>query len=450
MPKIDRRSWNSRYKSILNPKPKPPRKKKTRRPPRPKKPRFPKVELVDNPVSITIRDWNFVDGSTNSYTSYLEPNISKTLWIDGVTTPGFATLKKKQLPLNNYHKHVMTVKSTAYFYEVKDYYGGSATTITSASCYNRDTFIPIEYRGLTNTEHDSKVKARSRLAKMIAEFPINLGVAMAERRQTASLIAATAYRIAHAAAAVKKGDLRNAYGLLGMTTPPTDKQLKKIIDTPISKRLSQYWLELQFGWKPLLEDVKGAAELLASHATGHPYHTEAHGSATARQTATIRRNPYPFKGWIYSKSRTRYVLRYRLDDYARAALASTGISNPTTVLWEILPYSFVIDWFLPVGEYLQKLYAFDGFSVVAGTQSSIWNGEVSKSFERTITGTVRGSELGTSKFEEFRYDRTGLTDFPPSAFPRFRNPLEKGPLWKFITSMALLRTAFSPKIGVRF
>jgi hypothetical protein len=32
-----------------------------------------------------------------------------------------------------------------------------------------------------------------------------------------------------------------------------------------------------------------------------------------------------------------------------------GLLDPATVLWEIIPYSFVVDWFLPIGSYLDNL-----------------------------------------------------------------------------------------------
>lgn len=32
-----------------------------------------------------------------------------------------------------------------------------------------------------------------------------------------------------------------------------------------------------------------------------------------------------------------------------------GFTNPAAVLWEATPFSFVVDWFLPIGDYLKTL-----------------------------------------------------------------------------------------------
>ena len=32
-----------------------------------------------------------------------------------------------------------------------------------------------------------------------------------------------------------------------------------------------------------------------------------------------------------------------------------GLADPATVVWELIPYSFVVDWFIPIGSYLENL-----------------------------------------------------------------------------------------------
>jgi hypothetical protein len=50
--------------------------------------------------------------------------------------------------------------------------------------------------------------------------------------------------------------------------------------------------------------------------------------------------------WTYSK-------RIKADLYEDISVArSLGMVDPLQVAWEIVPYSFVVDWFLPVGSFL--------------------------------------------------------------------------------------------------
>ena len=50
-------------------------------------------------------------------------------------------------------------------------------------------------------------------------------------------------------------------------------------------------------------------------------------------------------------------------------LSETGFSNPLSVAWEIVPWSFVIDWMIPVGDYLNGLDALCGVSQLCVVRS---------------------------------------------------------------------------------
>lgn len=52
----------------------------------------------------------------------------------------------------------------------------------------------------------------------------------------------------------------------------------------------------------------------------------------------------------------------------RYAVAS-GLANPAAILWELMPYSFVIDWSLPIGNYLQAASSTRGLDFVWGSVS---------------------------------------------------------------------------------
>lgn len=47
-------------------------------------------------------------------------------------------------------------------------------------------------------------------------------------------------------------------------------------------------------------------------------------------------------------------------------LNGLGLLNPALLWWELLPYSFVVDWFLPVGDVLTSLTAGIGMDGVVG------------------------------------------------------------------------------------
>jgi hypothetical protein len=76
-------------------------------------------------------------------------------------------------------------------------------------------------------------------------------------------------------------------------------------------------------------------------------------------------------------------LDYSLSNPVLANLSQMGITNPVELAWEELPYSFVADWFLPIGDYLGNLDATLGWDFIGGTKSA------------TITQRHRVDVLGT-------------------------------------------------------
>jgi len=43
-----------------------------------------------------------------------------------------------------------------------------------------------------------------------------------------------------------------------------------------------------------------------------------------------------------------------------------GLINPAEVAWELTPWSFVVDWFIPVGNFLEALTARAGVTFIDG------------------------------------------------------------------------------------
>jgi hypothetical protein len=116
---------------------------------------------------------------------------------------------------------------------------------------------------------------------------------------------------------------------------------------------------------------------------------------------------------------------YRISSPPLKSLASVGISNPLLLAWELVPYSFVVDWFLPIGNYLESLDATNGLTFESGYVTVL---------EKTV-GTIfhdaNTSQSGTrfyyanemESYNNIRCQRTVLGSFPQMPYPTFKNPL---------------------------
>jgi hypothetical protein len=104
------------------------------------------------------------------------------------------------------------------------------------------------------------------LINSIKGHQFNLGVAVAEGKQTVSLVVSTLGKLVNVVRSLKKGRFDLALRHLG-GSPSKHKQLypsRKMRSDPrslTSKDISASWLELQYGWTPLLSDVYQAENL---------------------------------------------------------------------------------------------------------------------------------------------------------------------------------------------
>lgn len=192
---------------------------------------------------------------------------------------------------------------------------------------------------------DLDLKARGK----IKDQNVNLAQSLGEYKQTADLFLGTARDVIKVFRSVRSGRAITDFSRI-MTRPRNRQELA----------LSNRWLELQYGWKPLMSDVYGSAEQLAKVVReGVTKHV------TVRDTAKAKRF-FVVGTTSGSESLTTEELfrvvkcRYVIGDSGLKQLSEVGITNPAAVAWELIPWSFVIDWFINVGEFLNGLDALVG------------------------------------------------------------------------------------------
>lgn len=102
--------------------------------------------------------------------------------------------------------------------------------------------------------------------------------------------------------------------------------------------------------------------------------------------------------------------------------------NPVSIAWELLPYSFVVDWFLDVGNYVRNLETSLLYSnlFVDGYVSRLsfinYNMRNKNSLYYVGTGTGRNlcTYSASSSAKRIRFSRTVLTSSPTPEMPSFK------------------------------
>lgn len=145
-----------------------------------------------------------------------------------------------------------------------------------------------------------------------------------------------------------------------------------------------------------------------------------------------------------SREVCRLGLRFRLASPLVAFLAQTGFTNPVNLAWELLPFSFVVDWFLPIGPYLETLSQWDGLEFLDGYQTNFLR---KRSLGRTyFSGKYKASSEGwhTDRYGLYssswiKHTRVRLLSFPGAHLPELRSGLSTT---HALNSLALLRVTF--------
>jgi hypothetical protein len=154
-------------------------------------------------------------------------------------------------------------------------------------------------------------------------------------------------------------DIYNAYrGLRKGNLAGVKNALKRPNDS-VSKAVANRWLEYQFGLKPLISDIYGSAEVLRNTLeVGKPQFvkvTDIQHYRGGDKTPDGFNPEYSYSRYTIKEVHKRVVARYFIQDAGLKTLASVGITNPALLVWELIPYSFVVDWMFPVGNWLASL-----------------------------------------------------------------------------------------------
>lgn len=249
-------------------------------------------------------------------------------------------------------------------------------------------------------DNNSQLQLLSRVANAAVGHQFNLAVSAAEAKQTLQLATSTVSTLARSIRKLQRGDIRGAAEALGVDAKRGSRRGKT------ANNASSRWLELQYGWLPLLNDVHNAAEAAAKHMS--PPRIE-RITASASQNGIVDGScSGDYRGDGKYKSRGRVIFEMRED---LPVARSLGLENPQSVAWEKTPWSFVIDWFIPVSTY---------FSVLGVIPHLVGRGQFSVKREWIGKGEMKrpGPTEGAKTIYHFvQFDRNlGVPSVPPPQF----------------------------------
>lgn len=240
------------------------------------------------------------------------------------------------------HPYTMSLVKDQNVPVVQTFFNPDGSLSSKTICSSARSRPPTGSGPLNAMDNNDKIAIIGKLRTKIAGSDFNVGVMLAEGHQTLMMIASIARRIDRAYRSLEHGNFRDAAQHL-LVDPKAYKQRRS---RPNQRELSSLWLELQYGWKPLLSDVKAGAEFVAK-LVNFPY----------CQTYRVRTK----KALVYSWDTTAWQEDRKgsvdcLQIIARISEVDVpqlvGLTDPLSIVWEKTPYSFVADWFIPIGNWL--------------------------------------------------------------------------------------------------
>lgn len=286
-----------------------------------------------------------------------------------------------------------------------------------------------DLEGKMDSRTDIENKLIISCAQKVSDAKTNIAVALAEASKTSRLILDTATRVAKAFTAFKKGNF---------------KGVAKYLDIS-SKKSHNKWLEYQYGWMPLIMDVKSTAEFFAQQYVSRPLRFSV-SSRFLDDKSGVFNALNPIEGGTARRDEAfklnreyRVKLWCEINNPALSQVQQLGITNPALIAWELVPFSFVFDWFLQVGDYLQAITAFHGVTVRNAMISC--ERELVCSYTSGYTQNINGySAVMSGKHVKVRqrlYNRAPLSINLFNLFPVKDNPFSS--VKKLISSLALLK-----------
>lgn len=214
---------------------------------------------------------------------------------------------------------------------------------------------------------DMRNEAATKALEDIASQSANLGETLATFRQTQNLIAKPAGALLQS--------LRHVRGVggFGRFLRLSARDIKR--QGPLTKAAEEY-LKFVYGWKPLMQDIYGIIQFAKQQGNANLLVSGTGTSKRQIQSSVGTHKDLSYDalttlGPLSIESTVRMKIWGRIDPTSAGlrSLNQLGLLNPVSLAWDLMPWSFVVDWFVPIGSTLNALTAPAGLIFVNGSQS---------------------------------------------------------------------------------
>lgn len=183
-------------------------------------------------------------------------------------------------------------------------------------------------------------------------------------------------------------------------------------DKQVLKNFYRYWLEARYGWRPLVYDIQALLSLLREKSQNDLARKNGSLSKSVAASATSANDLISVK---YTGSIVRSgSMRYYATVFYSDRMTRIG-ANPIITAYELTRFSFIVDWFVNIGAWIQAVSPREGYDQIGISVSTV------EDWVTTYTQTAEEGSghqwyvgVGTYSYKRYmkRYTRWSYTGIP--------------------------------------
>lgn len=377
------------------------------------KPPYERIRVQSSMVDGSLTQNHYLNGVLTSWSPEVQNMLAVTgtsVWMKDVVTPGSKAIRRAggiiNHPMTLYRLNRGFLPDVPVSMLLRDQYGTVGYEISGTGYALRHWlghFGPAEVshhgNNLDVTVNWTKEFSECQQLALIKAYgdikppETYIGVTLAEAHKTVALVMQTARRFANAIRTLRRSV--RTLSIADMSAKDFGREVERVardVSRDLGMRfeydrirkayrrkrgqgmdvLSSIWLSLRYGWSPLLNDIVTTAAALTLEnrsgrfvARGKVKSTgEGSSSKSARFSPNFGLQHYTLSTKIERVTRGYVIYEYEADPLGDP-LRRFGITHPLSTLWELMPWSFVVDWFINVGDWLLALESKVGVKILA-------------------------------------------------------------------------------------
>lgn len=242
-------------------------------------------------------------------------------------------------------------------------------------------FIDSEPVG-TRFPYNVEAEARTKTLLRLKDEKASLGIFLAELHKSVTFTADAGLMIMSAVNSGIKhlGAGRRAFFDVLANRPPRvrPKGVTKRVWDRRQRAVLKRWLEFQFAVKPLFSDIQSSSEALSELLLDPLVPARFTVRGGAEEVKNIRftgqydpprfwRSSASFRGVAQRTSWCHISATYDVPISNRRTIEQLGLGNPAVVAWELVQLSWMVDYVVQVGSWLESLTAASGTRFIEGS-----------------------------------------------------------------------------------